>query len=900
MSFQRASDPPSYNLDVNEIAAILRQVQSGQLTLQQQQQQQQASTVANSGGGNIGSNFNQQGLRTGFEEDSALSLIHNSNVDNQSNYGRFSQPLRRPGRAPRQQSDEATLSKGALQKQIFATRLMGAPVSVAEKFVQNSGALSNIKPNLASSRPGFGTGSASSSSMGASSFGQQHPNGPPLTDWRPGMQETMFGALQKNIRPSVGGRQGNLWSTPPPRFPGSNGPYGASNIGNHSNQSSPSFSQTSSPQVSSSSQRSSPQINSPASASPIAFSQDTDMRHRNLNLGSSSLSNSPSMMQTAPRNVGPASSANFRSSMITPSTTSFAGVVTTASSIVGGYPHRGVGLMAPSSVTTSSYQPWQQGAVADARKRKLEDELAQFEMQVEPTKQMKTTKQNQDKSRTYLGGVSSGGAAGENSGLTGGADASEGSPYQWSTNFVHPQDEEEEEVKVEGERGKYDEIDVEGWIDSLVTYKKSSEAEEDLSQKRSASSERRGGTESSRRDRRRRRSGSPRRSRPESGDRRGSTKEINQRVGSAGRDRPRSPIRRRSRPRSSDRDERNRRSPVRRRADRSPRHEERTQRRERESRSPRHERGQRSPRRERGQRSPRHETTGRSPRQDHKRDDKSVKRSPSGRDAKRTNFDESNKGNQSVLEKTAKEDTKKDQTNRARDTKTEGEAGRRSGPGLLQKRNAGDEKKTIKINLKFQKGKDTPIVPLSSTYQKDKAEKSMTGEQEADKSQEVSSTVEDFTAQNVGDDSIQHQISLFTKLDMKSYVKNKQMVEWFCYLCQMPCNESQGYQNHVIDKKHKENVAKAMTSSGKPLFIKYLKTLPEVPDKGMKSPAKDQARTTKEADKNVQKNCYECRQTYTGNLQEHLMSAAHQRVRVVFIGARINVHIHGHTDSSHV
>ena len=33
------------------------------------------------------------------------------------------------------------------------------------------------------------------------------------------------------------------------------------------------------------------------------------------------------------------------------------------------------------------------------------------------------------------------------------------------------------------------------------------------------------------------------------------------------------------------------------------------------------------------------------------------------------------------------------------------------------------------------------------------------------------------------------QISLFTKLDLDSHMKNKQIVEWFCYLCQMPCND---------------------------------------------------------------------------------------------------------------
>ena len=39
----------------------------------------------------------------------------------------------------------------------------------------------------------------------------------------------------------------------------------------------------------------------------------------------------------------------------------------------------------------------------------------------------------------------------------------------------------------------------------------------------------------------------------------------------------------------------------------------------------------------------------------------------------------------------------------------------------------------------------------------------------------------------------------------------------------------QAYLKHVVDKKHKDNLTKAKTKEGKPLFIKYLQTLPEAP-----------------------------------------------------------------------
>ncbi len=146
MSFSGAPDPSAVDLNVTEIAAILRQVQSGQFTELQQQ------TFAHGG-----TSSSQHGLRT--EADRGLSLVQNT----QANYGTSSQiPLRRPGRAPAQEksgdNDAGAFSRSALQKQIFAARMMGAPaVGLSGKpggGAQGSGHASgslmpNIKPNLA-------------------------------------------------------------------------------------------------------------------------------------------------------------------------------------------------------------------------------------------------------------------------------------------------------------------------------------------------------------------------------------------------------------------------------------------------------------------------------------------------------------------------------------------------------------------------------------------------------------------------------------------------------------------------------------------------------------------------------------------------------------------------------
>lgn len=157
----RPSNPSnSMNLDVDEIASILRQVQSGQLSLQQQQLTQNNSRNA---GPDISTNYPVQGATTGqYEEDSGLSLLQTSDIGSNSNFGRFSQPLRRPGRPQTgtAQQEDTTLSKSAIQKQIFAARMLGAPIGVTEKLAGQTSPTTNIKPNLAASRTGMsGSGS---------------------------------------------------------------------------------------------------------------------------------------------------------------------------------------------------------------------------------------------------------------------------------------------------------------------------------------------------------------------------------------------------------------------------------------------------------------------------------------------------------------------------------------------------------------------------------------------------------------------------------------------------------------------------------------------------------------------------------------------------------------------
>ena len=156
----RASNPSnSMNLDVDEIASILRQVQSGQLSLQQQLSQQNNGRNT---GPDISTNYPAQGPTTGqYEEDSGLSLLQTSNIGSNSNFGRFSQPLRRPGRSQTgtAQQEDTTLSKSAIQKQIFAARMLGAPLGVTEKLAGQTSPTSSIKPNLAASRmSGSGSG----------------------------------------------------------------------------------------------------------------------------------------------------------------------------------------------------------------------------------------------------------------------------------------------------------------------------------------------------------------------------------------------------------------------------------------------------------------------------------------------------------------------------------------------------------------------------------------------------------------------------------------------------------------------------------------------------------------------------------------------------------------------
>ena len=157
----------SVNLDVDEIASILRQVQSGQLSLQQQQLQQNSR---NAGPDIISTNYPAQEATTGqYEEDSGLSLLQTSDIGNNSNFGRFSQSLalRRPGRLQTgtAQQEDTTLSKSAIQKQIFAARMLGAPLGVTEKLAGQTSPTSNIKPNLAASRTGM-SGSGGSGPKG--------------------------------------------------------------------------------------------------------------------------------------------------------------------------------------------------------------------------------------------------------------------------------------------------------------------------------------------------------------------------------------------------------------------------------------------------------------------------------------------------------------------------------------------------------------------------------------------------------------------------------------------------------------------------------------------------------------------------------------------------------------
>ncbi len=210
---------------------------------------------------------------------------------------------------------------------------------------------------------------------------------PPTSQSQP-----MLGAFQRNggLRtPSEPGQtQGSPWSTSSPNSQGRNTPYGSANFSPHPSSSS---SHTSSPQMSSP-QINSPQINS-SSASPVAnFSRDMDLhRHQNVDLRNSPFSNvsPPSVLTTTgvPPPVGPVgapSYPSFQTSMTNPSTTSFP---------VGGTgrnfsPSQGeVGMMPQNG---QNNQPWQGGGGGDVRKRKLETELAQFEMQVGPSKQMRT------------------------------------------------------------------------------------------------------------------------------------------------------------------------------------------------------------------------------------------------------------------------------------------------------------------------------------------------------------------------------------------------------------------------------------------------------------------------------------------------------------------------------
>ena len=156
----------SVNLDVDEIASILRQVQSGQLSLQQQQLQQNSR---NARPDIISTNYPAQEAATGqYEEDSGLSLLQTSDIGNNSNFGRFSQPLRRPGRLQTgtAQQEDTTLSKSAIQKQIFAARMLGAPLGVTEKLAGQTSPTSNIKPNLAASRTGMSGGMSGSGGSG--------------------------------------------------------------------------------------------------------------------------------------------------------------------------------------------------------------------------------------------------------------------------------------------------------------------------------------------------------------------------------------------------------------------------------------------------------------------------------------------------------------------------------------------------------------------------------------------------------------------------------------------------------------------------------------------------------------------------------------------------------------
>ncbi len=142
------------SLDVADIASILRQVQGGALTVEETPSGANLATQSVQDDSNV------------VDEPSIIETVHHA-ADALSHTDSTFDPLspsrhislRRPGRQHLPSTDvdiPVPQSKTELQKQIFQTRMMGAPTDVAERITQKTGLGSTphprVKPNIGVSR----------------------------------------------------------------------------------------------------------------------------------------------------------------------------------------------------------------------------------------------------------------------------------------------------------------------------------------------------------------------------------------------------------------------------------------------------------------------------------------------------------------------------------------------------------------------------------------------------------------------------------------------------------------------------------------------------------------------------------------------------------------------------